>query len=174
MKLTRLSNPLVLLVLLFSFPVIANCQNWNTSQDYDHNYTVQFPEVPQEVFKNVPEGLKITTFAQSAACTYMTKILVLKSEAKDPTAMAKKTLNTLATKLGGNVVNEEEWSLGNSIGTKGVIDVPDKGEGKPQMKVLCNVIVNGGVQYQLIAMGPTEFFQDGVANHFLGSFRFLK
>lgn len=168
-----LTKAIFLLILLFSTAGFACAQKWSTSIDHDHGYTVKFPELPQSVHKNVPEGFKITDYAQSAACTYMAKIFVMNSEVKNPNAMAKKTLHEMATKLGGAVTAEEEWSHGKSMGVKGLIDVPDKGEGKPAMKVECIVIVVGKIQYQMVAMGPAELYEDAVAEHFLASFGLL-
>lgn len=148
-------------------------QNWNTITDNDNGFTIKFPELPQEVYKNTPQGLKTTTYAQSAACTYMVKIFVMNSEPKDGHAMATETVNSMAAKLGGEVTENKEWKHGDAIGIKGTINVPDKGEGKPQLKVLCHVIVIGQVEYQLVAMGPLDLFEDAVAEHFLGTFRFL-
>lgn len=162
-----------LIVWLFLMAPLANAQKWTTHTDYDNNYTIQFPELPNEVYKNVPEGFKTTTYAQSAACTYMSKILIMKSESKDPEGKAKKTMNASAEKVGGKVIEQEAWELGGATGIKSVIEVPDQGKGKPKIKMLCNVIVVGKVQYQLVAMGPAELFEDAVADHFLATFRFL-
>ncbi len=168
-----LTKAFVLLIFLFSTAGFVGAQNWNTSTDYDHGYTVKFPELPLSVHKNVPEGFKITDYAQSAACTYMAKIFVMNSEVRNPNAMAIKTLHEMATNLGGDVTAEEEWSHGESMGVKGQIDVPDKGEGKPALKVECIVIVVGKIQYQMVAMGPAELYEEAVAEHFLASFGLL-
>ncbi len=148
-------------------------QNWSTSTDYDHNFSIKFPELPQEVYKNVPEGFKITTFAQSAECTYMSKTLVMKSAVSDKKAKAEKTINSLATKLKGKVIEKTEWKVGGVSGIASVIDIPEKAADKPQMKVQCNVIIVGKIQYQVMVMGVTELYQDGVADYFIASFRFL-
>ena len=167
--------------VLFSIILLSPLSNlkaqnpvWNTIRSGDYHYQIMFPTLPQEVFKNVSEGLKITTYAPFREATYFTKILVLKTKPNDPVAKAKKTLNSLATKMGGKLVDEEEWKYDDDhLGIYGQIDIPDGGEGKPQMTIQSRVIVVDKIQYQMMVLVPTSSYDHEVAGRFFGSFQLL-
>jgi hypothetical protein len=154
-------------------PILGAAQNvsWSTSTDYDHNCSIKFPGVPTDVFKNTSEGTKYTSYVIYGQSSYFLKVLDMKSETSNKKARASKTLHALAAKANGKVSEETDWIEATDIGVKGKFEISE--EGKPPMLVLCNVIVIGKVQYEIITMTPMELYDPEFEDAFLRSFRFL-
>jgi hypothetical protein len=164
----------VLLIFFSSTPSFGQNQKvmWNTITNYDNNCSIQFPTMPTEVFKNTSEGFKTTTYSQYGQSSYFLKILVFKSEPSNKLAKAKKTLHSLAAKFKGKITEELEWIQDGNKGVKAKFVIAGSGD-NPEMTVLCNVIVVGGTQYQIMTLTPTEIYDPSFDGAFMGSFKFL-
>ena len=163
---------LALLLMFSSFSSFSQKVSWNTISNYDKNCAITFPTVPTEVFKNTSEGFKTTTYSIYGQSSYFLKILTFKSEPNDKLDKAKKTVRALGTKLKGKITQELEWVEGENKGVKTVIIVPES-EDKAEITVLCNIMVIGGVQYQIMTLTPTAIYDPNFDNVFMDSFRFL-
>ena len=163
---------LSLILIFISYGSFCQTVNWNTITNYDKNCAITFPTIPTEVFKNTSEGFKTTTYSQYGQSSYFLKILTFKSEPSDKLAKAKKTLHALVTKLKGKNTEELEWVEGEHKGVKAVIVIPASGD-KPEITVLCKVMVVGGIQYQIMMLTPTEIYDPNFDGIFMDSFRFL-
>ncbi len=163
-----------LLLVLIICPSWVNAQEkiiWSTNTDYDHNCEIKFPGMPTNTFKNTPDGIKFTTYAQYGQSTYILKVTDLKTEPSDKTGRAKKRIHSMATKFKGKVSEEQDWLLGTKKGISARINIAE--EGKPEMLMMIKVIVVGNIQYEVSAMMPLEIYDPKFDDHFMNSFRFL-
>ncbi|MDX2360995.1 MAG: hypothetical protein QNK23_09330 [Crocinitomicaceae bacterium] len=162
----------IFLLMFISTLSFGQNVSWNTITNYDNNCAINFPTLPTEVYKNTSEGFKTTTYSEYGQSSYFLKILVFKSAPSNKLAKAKKTFHDLVAKFKGKITQELEWVDSEHKGVKGIFVIPGSGD-KPEMTVLCNVIVVGGVQYQIMALTPTEIYDPSFDGSFMNSFRFL-
>jgi hypothetical protein len=170
--LTRITLGFVLVLSSFAHAQDSKV-NWNTITDYDNHCTIMFPTLPTETYKNTAEGFKTTTHSLYGQSSYFLKILQFKNEPSDKKAKATKVLTSLASKVKGKVTEQVDWVEGSDTGVKGIIVIPGDGAAKPEMTVLCNVIIVGSVQYQIMVLTPTEIYDEAFDGRFVSSFKFI-
>lgn len=124
---------------------------WLTFNSNRGNFKIKMPGTPELKQEDKDYGKTYKAQLKTSEYLYYVSYSVHNKALPDPQYLCEVSVKAFLTKIGGELLKNEEWKLKKNIGRKVDIEVSEKG-----IFMRYHVVIVGNIQYQVVLAGETE------------------